>query len=201
MNWTDPLIVVIAFGLYGLLHSVLAGPRVKGWARRTFGEDAFRRSYRLFFNIAGGVTLLPVLFLVWWLPDQPLYRVPGWLEPLFLLVQAAGVLLLLAALQSTDGLDFLGFRQLADPSREPKLVTGGVYAWMRHPLYTGSLLVLWPIPAMSVNQFAFLTAVSAYFVVGALYEERKLERYFGKAYASYKQRTPMFVPIRKPAPR
>ncbi|MEX2161133.1 MAG: isoprenylcysteine carboxylmethyltransferase family protein [Anaerolineales bacterium] len=190
----NPLISAItifaAFAAYSVLHSILASPGAKDWAQRSFGAEATRRGYRFFFNVVGVITLLPVLALVAWLPDTPLYSVPFALRPVFLVGQGLGVLLLAAALRMTDALDFAGLRQLA----EPQLVTGGVYRYMRHPLYTGSLLVLWLLPGMSVNWFALMLGITLYFIVGAHYEERKLERYFGKAYREYKARTPMFIP-------
>lgn len=192
--WISAIIVVAAFSGYSVLHSILASRWAKDWAKRQVGEKAASRGYRFMFNVVGVVTLLPVLVLVAWLPDQPLYEIPGWLKPLFLAGQGVGVLVLASALSMTDALDFAGLRQLGELASEPKLVTGGVYAWMRHPLYTGSLLVLWLLPAMSLNWFALTLAITIYFVIGAQFEERKLERYFGQAYRAYKLRTSMFIP-------
>ncbi|MEX1247309.1 MAG: isoprenylcysteine carboxylmethyltransferase family protein [Anaerolineales bacterium] len=192
--WLSALIILIAFAIYGVLHSILASQRVKDWVQRRFGEGLAHRAYRLFFNLVGVVTLLPILFLVIWLPDLPLYAVPSALRPVFLVGQGIGVLVLAAALSMTDALDFLGLRQFTDRDKEPQLVTGGVYRYMRHPLYTGSMLVLWLVPGMSVNWFALMLGITLYFYIGALFEERKLEGYFGKAYRDYKARTPMFLP-------
>jgi protein-S-isoprenylcysteine O-methyltransferase Ste14 len=193
-NLTSPLIIFFAFALYGVAHSFLASRAAKDWARRRFGERVFDVTYRLFFNTVGVVSLLPVFFLVIWLPNQPLYSVPATLRPVFLAGQVAAVLILAAALNKTDALDFAGLRQLGEQTKSPPLVTGGVYRWMRHPLYTGSMLFLWLIPEVSVNFFALNVAITLYFVIGAIFEERKLERYFGKAYTDYKARTPMFIP-------
>jgi protein-S-isoprenylcysteine O-methyltransferase Ste14 len=144
------------------------------------------------------ITLLPILFLVVWLPDRLLYSAPGFLRPFMIAGQAAAVLILAAALNKTDALDFAGLRQLRNQSTSPPLVTDGVYRWMRHPLYTGSMLFLWLVPDVSINYFAFSVAVTLYFIIGAVWEERKLEKYFGSAYVEYKRRTPMFIPWPNP---
>ncbi len=47
---------------------------------------------------------------------------------------------------------------------------------------------------MSDNSLVVIIAASIYIVVGALFEERKLEREFGAAYAEYKAATPMLIP-------
>ena len=192
---TSPVIIFVSFSLYGVLHSVLASRTAKDWARKRFGEKNFDRSYRLFFNFVGFVSLIPVLLLVAWLPNRPLYSVPVFWRPIFLVGQVVAVLILAAALNKTDALDFAGLRQLYGKSASPPLVTGGVYRWMRHPLYTGSMLFLWLIPKVSLNFFALNVAITLYFIIGAMFEERRLERYFGKAYKDYKSRTPMFIPL------
>lgn len=193
-NLISPFIIFFSFALYGVLHSFLASRTAKDWARKQFGEKTFNATYRLFFNIVGVVSLIPILLLVAWLPDRPLYSVPGMWRPFFVAGQVAAVLILAAALNKTDVLDFAGLRQLGEPAKSPPLVTGGMYRWMRHPLYTGSMLFLWLIPEVSVNFFALNIAITLYFVIGAMFEERKLERYFGKAYKDYKALTPMFLP-------
>lgn len=192
MNTSSAGWILLAFGLYAVLHSWLAATRVKDWAAQRFGAATLQRYYRLFFNLVGVVSLLPVLALAAWLPDSLLYRLPVWALPFSLLGQLAGLAFLAASLRQTGIADFLGFSQLAGPAAP--VVTGGVYARVRHPLYTGSLLVLWLLPWMSSNTLALIVAITLYFVVGSWFEERKLEKAFGRAYQAYKERTPAFIP-------
>lgn len=194
INLTSPIIIFVLFALYGAVHSFLASRAAKDWARKRFGVHVFEKTYRLFFNMVGTVTLIPILLLMLWLPDRPLYSVPAFWRPLMLIGQVLAVIILAAALNKTDALDFAGLRQLGSKNSAPPLVTGGMYRWMRHPLYTGSMLFLWLIPEASVNFFALNVAITLYFIIGAMFEERKLERYFGKAYKDYKAHTPMFIP-------
>jgi protein-S-isoprenylcysteine O-methyltransferase Ste14 len=51
-----------------------------------------------------------------------------------------------------------------------------------------------PPSARTWNLLAFNLAAALYFVIGAVFEERKLVREFGQAYVEYRQRTPMLVP-------
>lgn len=159
-----------------------------------FGESTFARTYRLFFNFVGVITLLPILYLVVWLPNQPLYSIPVFWRLFMLAGQVVAIFILAAALNKTDALDFAGLRQLGGKAEAPPLIVDGVYRWMRHPLYTGSMLFLWLIPVVSVNFFVLNIAITLYFIIGAIFEERKLTRYFGKVYLEYKVRTPMFLP-------
>lgn len=84
-----------------------------------------------------------------------------------------------------------------------RLVTYGIFSWMRNPLYVGNLLiwvgfvigsgVLWFLPVALL-----LFAVEYTLIVR--YEEGVLESIFGAEYVAYKARTPRWIP-RPPAMR
>jgi protein-S-isoprenylcysteine O-methyltransferase Ste14 len=104
------------------------------------------------------------------------------------------VLFLFIAVLQTDLLSFVGLRQFGKEEKPGSLVTGGLYRSVRHPLYTFSLLILWLSPSMSINMFVVYTALTIYVLIGIMFEERKLLREFGRAYADYKASTPMLLP-------
>lgn len=189
------LLIWLAVGLYGLLHSFLASLWTKERAREWLGPAA-DRWYRLVFNIVGAITLLPVLALPALLPDRPLYTIPPPWTYLALAGQATAVLALAVGVMQTGGLSFLGLRQLVEPAQQerPRLVVDGLYRFVRHPLYTAGLVFIWLIPVMTVNLLALNIGLTAYLVIGALFEERKLVREFGEAYIQYRQKTPMLIP-------
>ena len=84
-----------------------------------------------------------------------------------------------------------------------RLVTYGIFAWMRSPLYVGNFMiwigfivisgVLWFIP------IAVLLFALEYTLI-VRYEEGVLESIFGGEYLAYRQRTPRWIP-RPPATR
>jgi len=74
------------------------------------------------------------------------------------------------------------------------MVTNGLYRYVRHPLYTAGLVIIWLIPLMTYNLLALILGLTIYIFVGAYFEERKLLLEFGDVYAEYRQRTPMLVP-------
>ena len=76
-----------------------------------------------------------------------------------------------------------------------QLNTKGLYRYMRHPLYTFTITFLWLTPVMTQNIAALYSAITLYAFIGAIFEERKLERIFGSAYQNYRRHTPMFIPI------
>ena len=68
------LTFVVAFALWAGLHSLLAARPVKSWFRQRLGQST-DRWYRLAYNAVSIVTLLPVLAVLYSLPDRTLYVV------------------------------------------------------------------------------------------------------------------------------
>jgi protein-S-isoprenylcysteine O-methyltransferase Ste14 len=75
------------------------------------------------------------------------------------------------------------------------LDTSGVLNLVRHPWYTGGILIIWARP---LDASAILTnlVLTGYFLVGTRLEERKLTAQFGQAYTDYRQRVSMFLPLK-----
>jgi protein-S-isoprenylcysteine O-methyltransferase Ste14 len=192
-------IILLAVSLYGLVHSLLASLELKAWANQRFGEYAVR-GYRLFYNFFAVISLFPVLALVALLPDQTLYRIPIPWALLAIFGQALALVALAIGVLQTGAASFLGLEQLFQLKTQGKesMVTDGLYRWVRHPLYTAGLAFMWLSPVMTANLLALYLGFTVYLVVGVYFEERKLLREFGTAYAEYRRRTPMLVPGLKP---
>ena len=190
--------ILLACVLYGALHTLLASRAAKDFARRRLGP-AGERYYRLFFSLQAGITLLPAFFLAWRLPDAVIYRIPAPWNLLTLLLQILALAGLWVGVRQTGAMQFLGLDALITGNQADKarLVTDGLYRWVRHPLYTCGLLLLWLLPTMTWNLLALAAGLTVYILVGIYFEERKLLREFGPAYAEYRRRTPALVPFLK----
>ena len=185
--------LIFTIAVWGIVHSWLASISVKDFLRRTFG-DTFMKFYRLLYNVFAVISILPVLYLIVVLPDRTLYQVPSPWNILMRVGQLISLLLLFVAVMQTDLLSFVGLRQLIEEEKKSDLVVNGLYRFVRHPLYTFSLGVLWLSPSMTVNSFIVYAALTIYILIGIIFEERKLLREFGQEYAAYKSITPMLLP-------
>ena len=193
------LLIVITLMAFGVVHSLLASHQAKQIAQRLLGRNVATATYRLVFNVLALITILPALVLVFRLPDQELYRFPAPWDSIALGLQALAAFGLLYAVYQMDAWFFLGVRQLGEPSAidstsTSHLVTDGLHRFVRHPLYTTSLIVLYLASPMSLNWLAFAVGCHVYFFVGSIFEERKLVREFGAAYCLYQQRVPRMLP-------
>jgi protein-S-isoprenylcysteine O-methyltransferase Ste14 len=100
----------------------------------------------------------------------------------------------------TDPLSFLGLQQLTGrPQGNPRLVTTGMYRWVRHPLYTAGLLFVWLTPVMTFSLLSLNLSLTAYVILGSRLEERRLVAEFGEAYHEYQRRVPSLIPLHPPA--
>jgi protein-S-isoprenylcysteine O-methyltransferase Ste14 len=188
-------IILLAVFSYGLLHSILASARVKAQFRRWFGAKT-DQWFRLAYNFIAAITLLPVLLLPVLLIDQEIYRIPYPWIILTLVIQLLAVIILVIGLKQTGITSFMGLHQLLLPEDTvpPRLVTNGLYHYVRHPLYTCGLVIIWLTPVMTWNLLALIIGLTGYVIIGAFFEERKLLLEFGDAYAEYRQHTPMLIP-------
>ena len=104
--------------------------------------------------------------------------------------------MVLLGLKQTGIGSFVGLRQMLLPEDTSplRLVTGGFYRYVRHPLYTAGLVFIWLFPIMTCNLLALNIGLTLYIIAGAYFEERKLLLEFGEAYAEYRRKTPMLIP-------
>ncbi len=189
--------VLLALGIYGLIHSILAAHKTKKWVQNWLGITRYNRYYRFFFSIQAAVLFTPILVLVAILPDQVLYRIPAPWVYLTTALQILAVLALVHSVMLTGALRFAGVLQALDPEQAQKpiaMVSHGLYRWVRHPLYFCTFLFIWLVPVMSWNVLALNIGISIYTLIGALLEERKLVQEFGQPYEEYRRKTPFIFP-------
>jgi protein-S-isoprenylcysteine O-methyltransferase Ste14 len=181
------MILLIALALWGIVHSILAS----NFAKDMLGGASI---YRLGYNLFAALSFVPILYLMKILPDQFVYQVPAPWNILMLGGQIFAAIMLFVAFLQTDSLSFVGLRQLFETGKSSQLVTRGLYRIVRHPLYTFGLLFIWLTSTVTQNSLTVYIGATIYTLVGAYFEERKLLREFGDAYAEYRRATPMLIP-------
>jgi protein-S-isoprenylcysteine O-methyltransferase Ste14 len=77
-----------------------------------------------------------------------------------------------------------------------ELVTGGPYHWVRHPIYSGLLLLAlgWAVWRGQWSGFWGLAVLVVLLLVKARSEEQLMIQHFGEAYLGYKARVKALVP-------
>lgn len=181
-------------GLFGVQHSVMARRGVKSWLRRWIPASLERTTFVL------ATDMCLVVLLVLWQPwGGEVWHVDGAAALALWSLFGAGWVLAIAATFAVDHLELTGLRQagwagprVAAPSTG--LQTGGLYALVRHPLLSGTVLAFWATPRMGASHLLFALVSTAYVVVGMRFEERDLRRTFGESYDAYAARVPALLP-------
>jgi protein-S-isoprenylcysteine O-methyltransferase Ste14 len=152
----------------------------------------------VFFALAPGVVagLVP-----WWLTGWKVRSLPAWWLPLrvagvVLLVAGAAVLVHAFARFVVEG---VGTPAPVAPPRE--LVVGGLYRYVRNPMYLAVLAAVVG-QALALGQLvllAYAAVLAAAFVAFVhWYEEPTLARKFGARYQAYRRAVPGWWPRRSP---
>jgi protein-S-isoprenylcysteine O-methyltransferase Ste14 len=139
-----------------------------------------------------------VVYLVVWGLDSFVFRlstvltriVPVFVHlPLGILSFAAGTYLVAKSEAAIFG------RTLVGRTGKPKFITTGVYAWVRHPMYLGSLLILLVFFFATLSLLSLLVWVGlfVFFDKMATYEERDLVRILGEQYLNYQKQVPKWL--------
>lgn len=180
---------------FGVVHSALASRTGTAFLERRFGAG-----HRLVYSGVAIATLVPLLVYGALVRGEPFLRWQGPLRAVPLILVAGAVALFLAGGRHYSMSRLLGFAQLREgPSvaagARGSLDTTGALGLVRHPWYTGCILLVWA-GDLDPPRLAANVVITAYVVVGTLLEERKLVIEFGEEYRAYQRRVSMLVPLK-----
>lgn len=213
---TDYRESLAAFALFGVLHSLCAREACKNLLALIAGRLFVDCFWRFAYCAASYWALYHAISPLHWglHPNSDLWLVvyPEWLWQAVTALHLFSIAVAYAAFLQSDYLEFLGFKQMwrglrklagrPAPASLPlfgteRLVVGGVYGWVRHPmLAAGFLFLLTSGP--SLNNLVFLFLYTVYMLVGGTYEERRLIRIFGGEYLAYRRRVGAYFPKKPP---
>lgn len=89
-----------------------------------------------------------------------------------------------------------GDNSLLGFEKTTRLVTIGIYKYIRHPLYSSLLFLTWGIffKLPSLLGIALTTVATTFIFVTAKTDEAECIRFFGTEYVEYMKHTKMFIP-------
>jgi methanethiol S-methyltransferase len=184
------LILILLWGIYFFFHSFMASVTVKKSITNAFG--CTQKSYRLTYNLFNIITLILLIFFFFHTPSSYLFKGNTFITTIGILVLFLGVFIMLLAVKNYDLPAFFGFRNETSMALQVK----GIHKYIRHPLYSGTLLlflgicIAWP---ETKNWILFLL-MFIYILVGIKLEEKKLVITFGEEYRSYQKIVKQLIP-------
>lgn len=126
------------------------------------------------------------------LPLLPMAEWVGYLICAFLAVPGVALIVL--------GVKACSLRVLSGRDKST-LVTKGIYSYIRHPICLSCVLLAFSAATGFRSAVGLMIVILAIVIIygRVLFEEKELERRFGRAYCEYKSKVGMFVPKRKRA--
>jgi protein-S-isoprenylcysteine O-methyltransferase Ste14 len=80
--------------------------------------------------------------------------------------------------------------------KEKSIITDGVYTYVRHPMYLGTLLIYISLILLTMSLISLVPFIVIFFLYNmiAVPEEKELERILGREYEDYKKRVARWIP-------
>jgi len=186
----NEILLLTGWGCYFYLHSLLAATPIKEFFTRNLFTSP--RYYRLLYNsifLAGIMGLVCAQFSV----DSLLLFQPGNVIIISACVTSiVGLMIMLKSIANYDWKSFIGItKEIKYP-----LVINGPNKFVRHPLYTGTLIFVLGLCLLQpyLKHFLFLFLMAVYLAIGIIYEEKKLVKMYGQAYIDYQQKVKKLIP-------
>jgi protein-S-isoprenylcysteine O-methyltransferase Ste14 len=184
--------LVLGWVVYFYLHSLLAATSVKAFFANRFSLTS-PRTYRIGYNIIGLTGILLLFYFQFILPSTILFQ-PGLITICIALgLMLIGLIIMIVAIRNYDWKSFVGISE----EKIYALVIAGMNKYVRHPLYSGTMLFvagyfIWQ-PYFKNLLLMFLMWI--YLAIGIFYEEKKLVNLYGNVYKNYQKRVKKMIPF------
>lgn len=195
----DYFLLVITWVCWCAVHSFLISSTMTGYMQSRF--PGYLSWYRIFYNIFSLITLTVPVYCMRTIESSPVFSWQGFMQfPRFTLLLLALILFREGSKKYDLGF-FLGIKQLKTGRGNTLLddkemfAATGVFGLIRHPWYSGSLLLVWSIfPVYTTAKVVTAGILSIYLVTGTLLEEEKILAEYREAYTNYQKDVSMLFP-------
>lgn len=186
----DYLLLIVGWGGYLGLHSLLASNPVKAFFELTLGLGV--QLYRLLYSLISSIGLLFLFFLMAITPSNPIFTAGTGVRYIGMVIAVWGVILLVASFRKLSGSAFFGFSKVT----KGKLVREGIHGKIRHPIYAGTILIFLGMFLYTPTDMVLTSVlvIYVYLPIGIYFEEQKLLKEFGEDYRTYKKEVPALIP-------
>jgi protein-S-isoprenylcysteine O-methyltransferase Ste14 len=179
--------------IFGIVHSVFAAERTKIFFKNIMGSQF--KYYRLCYSIVAAIMVAYILYLNFTIDTMELWNATI-IEKISAIIAGSAGLIIMSVCIRKYFIDLSGINVFLKKKTEDKLQVYGLNNYVRHPLYSSTLLFAWSFfffqPVLS--NLISCSIITVYTVTGTYFEEQKLVKTFGEEYKKYASRVPMLIP-------
>ena len=194
MTLSSYSLLILLWILFGLIHSILAAATVKRVVMQIMGTGY--KYYRPIYSLIATITLIILVHYHFTCVDTILWR-PRVIEKIIATLCILSGFVIMAICTWKYFIDLSGVGILLGIETPIGLQETGMHAYVRHPLYSGTILFVWGIflgyPYW--NNLISCICLTLYTVIGMYFEEKKLVIEYGEAYQNYQARVPALMPV------
>lgn len=181
----------ISWILYYGLHSILATDYIKKKASDILPDQNY---WRILYSVFSAIGILALLFEMAIISEDTLWTQHSIIKLVSMICITYGLIIIKQAFKNQSIFIFLTTEDRFD--KKSDLKTTGIYSKVRHPLYSGTILIF-------IGLFLFIPKISTvialvstllYLIIGIPLEEKKLTLKHGEKYLLYKKKVPSIFP-------
>jgi protein-S-isoprenylcysteine O-methyltransferase Ste14 len=184
-------LTIIFWIFYFFIHSFLANRFVKN--RIISALHLSNKVYRLLYSLISVLSLLPIFYFLSATKSDFLLPQTQILKFISLALSTWGVIIIKMAFKNYRLREFLGF---SNTEGQLELMQSGVLKYVRHPIYSGTILLFIGFWLFIPNVLNLVTVICTflYLPIGIRLEEEKLIVEYGDLYRRYKDKVPALIP-------
>lgn len=178
------LILIAGWIVYFAMHSLLASRAIK--------QRFHFAGYRLVYVIVSVAGLLILLLYNGSIEAVHFFASKGFPRYASLLLTTVGVMIIQSSFRQYSIKGFVGMKR----EETAELKTDGILGYIRHPIYSGTILVIVGFFLFIPNlpTLASCVCMLLYLPIGIYLEEKKLIAIYGNAYLEYRSKVPALFP-------
>ena len=185
------ILLIFSWSIFYSTHSLFASAKLKRILKAQWAGS--QKWYRLFYTIFSTLLFMGILIQSLFIPVSKFLDQSDLMTYLGYMFATFGTILLVKSTKQIQLKQFLG---ISAQEKSPHLITTGLYARVRHPLYLGLVLIFLGYVLVSATYTALIhfSCLILYLPFGMYFEEKNLVDQFCKAYEEYQKKVPMIIP-------
>jgi protein-S-isoprenylcysteine O-methyltransferase Ste14 len=193
MMFIEHFLLAIFWLLFSLLHSIFASEKCKRSVEVVMKKKY--KYYRVLYSLFAFISLSSIVVYHISINTIMLWNV----QPIEVIFSIAGIItgaFVMIFFAKKFFFELSGADVFIETKRSENLIKESLYNYVRHPLYTATLLLIWNIFFLhpSLSNLISASCITVYTIIGIHFEEKKLISNFGESYIQYRSETPMLIP-------